>query len=45
MRSSVADDRQSIQIRERLAQDFKSLASEFGGLNGDAGGVTARSRQ
>src|SRR5262249_26053899 len=43
--ADIADDRQSTQIGERLAQDFDALAGEFGGLHRDARGLPARTRQ
>src|SRR5262245_3336171 len=43
--ADITDDCQSMQIGERLAQDFDPLAGEFGGLKRDAGSVAARSRQ
>jgi hypothetical protein len=43
--ADITDERQSMQIGERLAQDFESLAGEFGGLHREAGGIAARSRQ
>ena len=43
--ADIADDRQSAQIGERLAQDLESLAGKVDGLNRDAGGIAARSHQ
>jgi hypothetical protein len=37
----IADDRESAQIGERLAQDLESLAGKVDGLNRDAGGIAA----
>jgi len=43
--ADIADDRQSLQMGERLAQHFESLAGKFSGLNGETGRVSTRSRQ
>jgi len=43
--ADIADDRQSLQMGERLAQYFESLAGKFSGLNGETGRVSIRSRQ